>query len=143
MDLESSRCLLTDVSLLKSLGPPLFVLYINDLPDDLDSMVLMFADDTKLFRIIKQEEDTDALQRDLTKLESWSSTWLLKFHPDKCKVLTIGDLDKIERPRARLYELENIILEHVSEQKDLGIYIDEKLRFDFHLQDKISKANSC
>ena len=73
---------------------------------------------------------------------SWSSTWLLKFHPDECKVLTIGYLDKIEQPRVYLYEQESIVLEHVSEQKDLGIYIDEKLRFDFHLQDKINKANS-
>ena len=85
----------------------LFVLYVNDFPDEIDSMVLMFADDTKLFRIIESSEDTKVLQNDLNKLEKWSSTWLLKFHPGKCKVLTIGDLDKIVRPRAYCYELKN------------------------------------
>ena len=80
------------------LGPLLFVLYINDLPDKLESSSLMFADDTKIFKAINSENDIQALQRDLIKLEEWSSIWLLKFHPDKCKVLTIGNLERIERP---------------------------------------------
>ena len=64
---------------------------------------------------------TLALQRDLIKLEEWSNTWLLKFHPDKCKVLTLGFLEKIERPRAFLHELHGTVLEHVSEEKDLAV----------------------
>ena len=124
------------------LGPLLFVLYINDLPDQLECMSLMFADDTKIFRTIKSTDDIAALQRDLIKLEEWSSTWLLKFHPDKCKVLTLGFLEKIERPRAFLYELHGTVLEHVFEEKDLGVYVDGQLCFDAHIDDKISKANS-
>ena len=85
------------------LGPLLFVLYINDLPDQLECMSLMFADDTKIFRTIKSTDDIAALQRDLIKLEEWSHTWLLKFHPDKCKVLTLDFLEKIDRPRAFLH----------------------------------------
>ena len=77
------------------LGPLLFVIYINDLPDKLESSSLMFADDTKIFKDITLENDIQALQRDLVKLEEWSSIWLLKFHPDKCKVLTIGNLERI------------------------------------------------
>ena len=72
--LSSEKSVISGVPQGSVLGPLLFVLYINDLPDDLDSMVLMFADDTKLFRIIKQNEDTEALLRDLTKLESCLST---------------------------------------------------------------------
>ena len=98
------------------LGPLLFVLYINDLPDQLECMSLMFADDTKIFRTIKSTDDIAALQRDLIKHEEWSNTWLLKFHPDKCKVLTLGFLEKIERPHAFLYELHGTVLEHVKKR---------------------------
>ena len=123
------------------LGPLLFVLYINDLPDKLENSSLMFADDTKIFKAINSENDIQALQRDLIKLEEWSSIWLLKFHPDKCKVLTIGNLERIERPRAFLYELHRTVLEHVFEEKDLGVYVDSNLKFDYHIEDKLKKAN--
>ena len=72
------------------IGPILFVIYINDLPDLLKSTVYLFADDTKIFKIIKEEKDRDTLQKDLDSLNKWSETWLLKFHPDKCKFLHIG-----------------------------------------------------
>ena len=124
------------------LGPLLFVLYINDLPDELECMSLMFADDTKVYQTITTEEDTAAVQRDLLKLEEWSAKWLLLFHPGKCKVLTIGDLEKIIRPRAFKYELHGVVLEHEFEEKDLGITIDNLLKFDVHIEDKIKKANT-
>ena len=67
------------------LAPILFVIYINDIPDTVESDSYLFADDTKIFRIIKDEDDKEILQDDLTKLEEWSDKWLLKFHPEKCK----------------------------------------------------------
>ena len=69
------------------LGPILFVLYINDLPSNILSDVYMFADDTKIFNIIKSPEDQEILQKDLGSLSVWSDKWLLKFHPEKCKVM--------------------------------------------------------
>jgi hypothetical protein len=62
------------------LGPILFVIYINDLPDTVESDSYLFTDDTKIFSIIKGEDDKEILQDDLTKLEEWSDKWLLKFH---------------------------------------------------------------
>ena len=50
----------------------------------------MFADDTKIWRRISTREDSLGLQEDLNKLISWSQTWLLRFHPEKCKVMHIG-----------------------------------------------------
>ena len=50
------------------LGPILFVLYINDLPSNILSDVFMFADDTKIFNIIKSPEDQEILQNDLDTL---------------------------------------------------------------------------
>ena len=63
----------------------LFVIYINDLPDAVDSYAYLFADDTKLFSKITKE-DVISLQRDLNILQDWSANWLLNFHPDKCKL---------------------------------------------------------
>ena len=68
------------------LGPVLFVIYINDLPECVKSNVFLFADDTNVFREIKDDSDVSFIQSDLNELFKWSETWLLKFHPDKCKV---------------------------------------------------------
>ena len=59
------------------LGPILFVLYINDLPDNMISEVFMFADDTKVFREIRSNEDIQTLQKDLNNLQGWPNKWLL------------------------------------------------------------------
>ena len=122
------------------LGPLLFVIYINDLPDTVNSFVYLFADDTKLMRKIKSDEDANALQRDLDELEAWSNKWLLRFNPDKCHVLTIGKFENIRHTeRYRLYGNE---LDHVFEEKDLGVHIDSELKFDEHVSVKVNKANA-
>ena len=72
------------------LGPILFVLYINDLPTNIMSDVFMFADDTEMYRTIRGPNDQRILQADLDNLSTWSTKWLLKFHPDKCKIMHIG-----------------------------------------------------
>ena len=50
-----------------------------------ESATYLFADGTKIFREIREENDEKMLQADLDSLQSWSDTWLLKFHPNKCK----------------------------------------------------------
>ena len=81
-----------------------------------------------------------ALQSDIDLLEEWSNTWLLKFHPDKCHVLTTGKFENIQYThRYRVYGRE---LEHVFEEKDLGVVIDSNLNFEDHIIWKVNKANS-
>jgi hypothetical protein len=69
----------------------LFGIYINDMPEMVESSTYLFADDTKIFREIREENDEKMLQADLNSLQSWSDTWLLKFHPNKCKVMSVAN----------------------------------------------------
>ena len=72
------------------LGPLLVLSYINDLPDEVASLIKLFTDDTKLFTRIVTPQDCADLQKDLTALQDWSIKWLLHFNAVKCKVLRLG-----------------------------------------------------
>ena len=73
------------------LGPILFVLYINDMPDvtSIGTDTYLFADDTKAFRGIYKQSDCANLQTDMHELQEWSDKWFLRFHPEKCKAMII------------------------------------------------------
>ena len=126
------------------LGPILFVVFINDLPNCVKSSVYLFADDTKLYRQISVAEDSRTLQEDLDHLFSWSEDWKLKFHPDKCKVLEIrgkSNSNTTNTYHMSRYEGGSVDLEVVLHEKDIGVTIDSKLNFDKHIQTQINKAN--
>ena len=101
------------------LGLLLFVIFINDLPETVNSDAYLFADDTKIFKIIKSSDDSTILKEDLTKLEEWSDTWLLRFHPDKWKHMHIG-----QKNDDNSYSLHRKLLEKDIEEKDIGVVID-------------------
>lgn len=73
------------------LDPLLFLLYINDLPDNLQCFFKLVADDALLYGIIANDKDCDLLLEDLQKLEQWQNQWQMQFNPSKCKVLCIPD----------------------------------------------------
>ena len=121
------------------LGPVLFVIYINDLPETVQSDIL-FADETKVMCTITTREDSCTLQNDVDSLQQWSQKWLLNFNVDKCHVLTVGKFENIKHThRYRIHECE---LDHVFEEKHLGVHIDAELKFVEHMLAKIKKANS-
>ncbi len=119
------------------LGPLLFLIFINDLPDSVTSEVFLFADDIKIFREIKGEEDQQDLQQDLTTLEDWSNKWLLRFHPGKCKHMHIGK----KSSSSNTYNLHDQQLECIKEEKDIGVCIDDELTFEKHIKGQESQSN--
>ena len=72
------------------LGPLLFLLYINDLLENIHSQVRLFADDTAVYITINNHSDSDTLQHDLDILQTWERLWDMDFNLSKCQVLHIS-----------------------------------------------------
>ena len=89
-EISNWKSVLNGVPQRSVLGPILFLIYINDLEDDISSKVLKFADDTKVFRKVTNDTDKKNLQDDLDKLVKWSEKWQMLFNFGKCKCIHIG-----------------------------------------------------
>ena len=118
------------------LGPILFVIFINDLPSVLQSTARIFADDTKVYRPLITPADTLILQNDIANLLEWSKTWQLSFNESKCKILHLGTTNQKQD-----YYMNGTTLESMEKERDLGIIIDNRLKFHEHAAATISKAN--
>ena len=118
------------------LGPLLFVLYINDLPDNILNSVSLFADDLKMYGSSAMK---DTLQADLDHLSSWEATWLLKFNTkdNKCKVLHVG----AKNPHNK-YFLDGTELPEIESEKDLGVLVSQNWNWNPHISSIVKKANS-
>ena len=131
------------------LGPLLFVLFINDISSRINpkTNITLFADDTKIWRPMESEEDCTILQRDIDYLNNWCKLNQMKFHPDKCKVVSI--ISKINRlsflrllPQSRFsYTLDDRILDYETQEKDLGVIVNDSLTWCDHHLHVINKAS--
>lgn len=121
------------------LGPLLFLIYINDLPDRVSSNVRIFADDTLLYRTISSPNDSLELQRDLDSLQDWEDKWLMSFNPEKCEVLRITNKKTII---PHDYSIHGQNLKVVEKAKYLGLTISSKLCWKDHINNITKKANS-
>ena len=121
------------------LGPILFVLYINSLPDVVSgSEVYLFADDVKIFKSIVCVQDQITLQNDIDSMYEWTKDSLLVFNPQKCSSMTISK----RKPENRCYEINSCRLRVTESERDLGVVVDNKLTFEEHIWSKIKKANT-
>jgi hypothetical protein len=123
------------------LGPLLFVLYINDLPDLITSNIKLYADDTKIYKDTSSTQAKEEFQQDILTLQEWSSKWLLRFHPDKCKTMTIGHYEQEHQYYMTLPDGSHLNLQNVSSEKDLGVIFDNKLNFREEIASRVTKAN--
>ena len=119
------------------IAPILFLIYINDLPNNLKSTVRLFADDTIIYMTISNGTDATALQQDLDKLSTWEETWQMEFHPQKCSALHIT---RSRNPKYKQYTLHGHILVKEDNAKYLGVVINKTLSWNNHINDVTKKA---
>ncbi len=72
------------------LGPLLFIIYINDLDSGISGEDSKFADDTKVGKVIRTDQDARELQNDLDRLYDWARKWQMEFNIGKCSILSVG-----------------------------------------------------
>ena len=101
----------------------------------------MYADDTKLYREIREPRDHEILQEDLNKLSVWSDLWLLKFHTEKCFSLTIGKQDEDQFAYHMMIDKTKTFMTKVEDIKDIGVTIDCHLKFEKNINGKIVTDN--
>ena len=128
------------------LGPILFLIYINDLPLGVISPLSLFADDSKIFTRITSAKNVgrtdtntngnDVLQRDLNSIKEWATKWKMEFNIDKCKIMHLGRLNP-----GHTYTMGDTELTETTEEKDLGVLVDNELHFDKHIKGIVNKAN--
>ena len=117
----------------------IFLLYVNSMPDIVYSILLLYADDSKLFREISTTEDQRLLQQDLYSLHKWTKKSLLKFNRKKCVQMTLHSA-RSQPYSSRIYSINGETLKKVSTEKDLGVEIDEELNIDRHIAAKTKKS---
>ena len=122
------------------LGPTLFLIFINDIDlavEVTSSVLLKFADDTKVGRVVESEEQRQELQATIDRLVKWSVEWQMLFNSDKCHILHLG-------PRnARFeYTMEGRVLEGVESEKDVGVIVHQSLKPSMQCAKAAGRANA-
>ena len=129
------------------LGPLLFLIYVNDLPNNLSSNCKLFANDASLFSVVNNIHTSPAtLSQDLKRITNWAFQWKMIFNPDVIKqaqeVIFSRKIKKLLHPTLLF---NNILLSNSLFQKHLGLTLDVKLNFSEHIKSitrKISKTMS-
>ena len=118
------------------MGPILFLIYINNLDDDITSKVLKFVDDTNVFRKIKSDADRQHLQDDLNKLTEWSEKLQMLFNFGKCKCLHTGHGNEDEQ-----YTMGGILLNTTLKENNLGLTISADMKVSEQCRIAAAKGN--
>ena len=112
------------------------MVYINDLEEGVTGKILKCADDTKLFRKVKDIGDKQNLQYDIDKLIKWSEKWQMLFNFGKCKCLHTGSGNT-----GMNYEMGGTILSKTVKEKDLGVTMNANMKVSEQCRIAASKGN--
>ena len=118
------------------MGPLCFLLYINDLPDVVKtSSMCLFADDAKVFSPMTSDQQHHNLQKDLDGIMAWTERWQLPLNLSKCSAMHLGS----NNPRHR-YSLGKSQIKETLSERDLGIQVDNMLKFHDHAATVVKKC---
>ena len=120
---------------------PFFLVYINNLPENILANMKLFADDSSLFNRVSDVNITQSLlENDLTTIQNWAHQWKMVFNPDITKhaiEIVFSVKNKSIRP---LLSFNNVAVALKPFSIHLGLYMDETLSFSKHIREKIAKA---
>ena len=120
------------------LGPLLFLLYINDPPENIQSQVRLFADDTAVYLTVTNMQDSQVLLSDFESLQRWERTWDMELNPGKCQVIHINRSKSLVESR---YFMHNQELDFVDAAKYLGVTISKDLSWNTNINNITSTAD--
>ncbi|KAI8426450.1 hypothetical protein MSG28_005277 [Choristoneura fumiferana] len=113
------------------LGPLLFVLFVNDIGDVIkNSKFLLYADDLKLYKEVKNTSDVELLQMDLDSISRWCASNGMVLNVSKCQHIKFTRNMNIINSS---YAIGGVELEEVCTIRDLGVILDNKLSFISHI----------
>ena len=118
-----------------NLGPLLFLIFINDIVDDISCGKLLFADDMKLYLEIRAPGDSLTLQKNLDIISNWCAQNGLTLNVSKCNVMTFS-----RKLLLHDYSLNGEVINRVDSIKDLGVLFDQKFYFTDHISDTLGMA---
>lgn len=122
-----------------NLGPLLFSIFFNDVTNFLPKGCrLLYADDLKIYFIIKNEDDCVMLQTVLNQFSGWCSRNQMTLSIDKCSAISFH---RKVKPICYDYRINGRLLERLSVVRDLGVLLDDNLSFNHHRSSIIDKAN--
>lgn len=120
------------------LGPFLFLIYVNDVSENMLSLCRLFADDNSLQSSSYNAVNIEyVLNHDLKVLENWSSNWLLKFNPSKTKAIFFTLKTNFYIPKL---QFQNSRLEYVSSHKHLGLLFCQNLCWSEYIDNIVKNA---
>ena len=121
------------------LGPILFLLYINDLPDTINCQIKLYADDVVLYTdVLSNEEGSFSLQANINRLSQWCNKWKMSVNVGKCAIMRMTKQKLAVMPR---YYLGGVEVRVVNEFKYLGVHISNKCTWQNHVHHVTGKAN--
>ncbi|MCG8047067.1 MAG: reverse transcriptase domain-containing protein, partial [Candidatus Thiodiazotropha endolucinida] len=121
------------------LGPLLFLIYINDIVEDIHSSIRLFADDTNLYIIVDDPVDaSDKLNTDLSKINEWAKQWLVKFNPSKSESMVFSR--KRYKPNHPPVFMNETQINEVISHKHLGVVFSNDCTWHEHLEYIKTKA---
>ena len=125
------------------LGPLLFLIYINDLPDGICSLCKIFADDTSIFSKVHNKYLCQTnLNNDLSNIKEWAFQWKMQFNPDPNKQANeVYFSKKITSHDILPIKFNNNPVQLCNSQKHLGLILDKQLNFNEHIDKKIKVCN--
>ena len=122
------------------LGPLLFLIYINDITENLESYSLLYADDTSLYDIVDNPDTSSTkLNNDLIEIEKWAKRWLATINTKKTKCMTFS-VKRLKPPHPDLYFANEKICE-VLQHTHLGVKLTANLSWKAHIVNIFENAN--